>query len=349
MPDRPEFALLADFLQEPLLLLGIDGCVEFANRSALELFGSRVVGCDLTERVVGRDDFLRYLVRCSGTSRPMIGSAIFRTSEGAERKLQLHAALFRQAGDASAARVIVRCRTRGAEEFSVLGRKIDELNREVRQRRRTQAALEESLAQKDTLLRELQHRTKNHTQMLIGMFSSAAKETQSPEARAVLDAALARLRSIGAAQQLMYEVERLDSVPARQLVEGVCEAIAETWPPAIELDVDSEDAALPNDVAVPLALILNELLSNALKHGLKYSEGRVAVDLHREGTDLVLSVWDSGAGPVGAIPARRASGLSIVRGLCRQVGGVFDMNPGDGMRVTMRFPNPEARPRSVAH
>lgn len=331
------------------MLVTAGGRVEMANDAARRLFGRELIGSELAERVTAPQDLLRYLVRCSGSNRPTIGSATFCLAEGGERKLQLEAGLFRAGDGAGLARLIVRCRPRGAEEFSILGRKIRELNAEIRQRRRVQAALEESLGQKDMLLRELQHRTKNHTQMLLGMFSTLAAGARSEEARELLQTALARLRSIGAAQQLMYEVERLDTVPAAMLVRGVCEAIAESWPSGIELGVDTEDAALPNDVAVPVALILNELLSNALKHGLGFGTGRVAVDLHRVDRDLVLSVWDSGRGMAPGTGEGRSSGLSIVRGLCRQIGGRFDTTAGEGMRVTVRFPNPEQRIRSELH
>ncbi len=344
MAERSDFARLADFLPEPLLLVAASSRVEFANRAARSLFGDDIAGATLAERLAEPDEGLRrYLSRCSGARSPMIGAATVRVAGGEPRKLHLEGALFAPAGEGGAARIVLRCRPRGVEEFSILGRKISELNGEIRQRRRIQAELEESLAQKDTLLRELQHRTKNYTQMLLGMFSAGAARTVSPEARALAETALSRLRAIGAAQQLMYEVERLDTVPARELVPGTCAAIAETWPRDIDVCVSAVEAALPNDVAVPLSLILNELLSNALKHGLKYGAGRVAVDLDRDGPDLALSVWDSGGGMSGSGPEHRSSGLAIVRGLCRQIGGVFETTGGDGFRAAVRFPDPELR------
>lgn len=343
MREASDFSRLADFLGEPVFLLETGGTVSFANRAARELLGHDIAGRDLGERLsTPPEEFRRYLLRCAGSNRPTIGSVAFRL-EAEERKVQLDGALFRPAADGEPAAVIVRVSRRGAEAFSILGRKIDELNREIRQRRRAQAALEESLAEKDTLLSELQHRTKNHTQMLLGMFAAAGAGATTEEARAVIGTALARLRSIGAAQQLMYEVKRFDTVPSKDLVEGTCGAIAETWPPSVELSVSAEDAALPNDIAVPVALILNELMSNALKHGLDYGAGRVAVSLSRAGPDLVLEVSDSGRGMPEAATGQRSSGLSIVRGLCRQVGGMFETSNQSGMKATVRFPNPELK------
>ncbi|ESR25520.1 sensor histidine kinase [Lutibaculum baratangense] len=334
-----DFESLAAFVREPLLVIeGMDR-IAFANRAAMAAFGRDVAGRELRALLAGpEEDFARYLRRASGSSSPIIGSAPFRLASGECRKVQIEAALL--SPDGARSRLILRCRMRGPEEFSVLQHKIKSLNAEIRKRQQIQVMLEEALDQKSTLLRELHHRTRNHTQMLIGMFSAAAAQAESEETRALVEGALARLRAIAAAQQLMYEMERLNEVSGRRLVETVCTSVAASAPSDVEIAVDAEDADFSNDVAVPLALVLNELLSNALKHGLRFGPGRVEVSLRREGRDLVLRVADPGRS-VQELPAgRRLSGLSIVRGLCRQIGGTFEITNEGCTVASVRMVDP---------
>ena len=99
--------------------------------------------------------------------------------------------------------------------------------------------------------------------------------------------------------------------------------MAASWPSEAELTVAVDEVDLDNNHAVPLALIINELTTNALKHGLGFGAGRVEVALRRAEAELVLSVRDSGAGWHGAIDPAAASGLLLVKGLCRQIGASF--------------------------
>jgi two-component sensor histidine kinase len=82
--------------------------------------------------------------------------------------------------------------------------------------------------------------------------------------------------------------------------------------------------SLSNDAAMPLALILNELLTNAVKHGMKGRPGTIDVALERDGNGFVLTVQDEGPGFDLGVVGRRSSGLQLVQGLARQLRGRFD-------------------------
>ena len=216
-------------------------------------------------------------------------------------------------------------RHRGVEEFSILGQKLRELNDEVRYRRRVQGELEEVLAEKDRLLHELQHRLKNHTQMLIAMLRAAGRDARTEELQAFIDVILGRLRAIGTAQRFMYGMNRWKIVSAGSFLTALCDAVAASWPSDAKLTVAVDDIQLDNNEAVPLALIINELTTNATKHGLRFGAGRVEVALRRADGELVLTARDSGAGWEGGVERASASGLLLVKGLCRQIGASLDI------------------------
>jgi len=96
---------------------------------------------------------------------------------------------------------------------------------------------------------------------------------------------------------------------------------------------------LSNEISMPLALIVNELLTNAVKHGLKgRKHGTIRVNLAEKGDRLELLVQDEGEGFELRPCARRSSGLGLVTGLARQIGGTFEVERGNGARCLVNFP-----------
>lgn len=342
MLDAEEFRRLLDFIQEPVLIVRRSGRIEMANTGARSVLGTAPAGRHLSEFATTAPDVVdTYLKRCAASGSPMLASIMLRTAAGEEQRFQVKGALLSKQQGRHADRVILRFSSTAFREFTRMSRQVEELNRDNRRQRRARAVLEETLAERDLLLREVQHRVRNQTQMMLGMVSAARRKARSEELSDFLEQLRQRLAAMGTVQQLMYTSTRLDSLSAQRLIHDVCRAIAGTWPEGAELEVDCIDAQLANDVAVPLALIVNELLSNALKHGLKYGPGTARLQLKEDRGDLVLSVWDSGPGfPSEGDVDVRSSGLAMVRGMCRQIGGSLDCSNHDGTCCTVRFPRP---------
>ncbi|HEV7368736.1 sensor histidine kinase [Arenibaculum sp.] len=335
MPDRDIEAFL-DFLQEPVFIVTSAAAVLRANAAAKRLLGADPTGRNLTELITSPAEELRaYLRRCSGTAAPLVGALTLALPDGTGARLRTHGA--RLPGPPSGpVRLALRGTPVQADEFSVLARKVRELNAEIHERRRTQAALEETLDDNRVLMRELHHRVRNNIQLMLGLFSAAKRDTASPEAQQILEQARQRLLSIGAVQQLMYQSQDMRAVPAGSFLAALCEAMGATLGPGVRVEVAASEDELSNDHAFPLALILNELLTNAAKHGLRDGRGTVRVALRREGPEFVLVVHDDGPGFIAG-PERRSSGLGLVRGLCRQIGGAVEIENDGGARCTIRF------------
>jgi two-component sensor histidine kinase len=331
MAELDSFARLFELLQDPAFILDEGGRVERANPAAEALLGHDPTGGDILDIVRADPEELRtYLSRCSGTTRPLPGVLTLRAADGELRKWPSLGMRFSSGSGGNGARILLTYRRHGVEEFSVLGQKVRELNDEVRYRRRVQAELEEVLAEKDRLLHELQHRLKNHTQMLIAILRTAGRDARTEELRTFTEAILTRLQAIGTAQSFMYGMTRWKLVAARSFLTTLCESVAASWPSGATLGVVVDDVELDNNQAVPLALIVNELTTNALKHGLEFGAGRVEVVLRRTGNELVLTVRDSGPGWDGVIDDESTSGLLLVKGLCRQIGASFEVASQSG-------------------
>lgn len=189
-----------------------------------------------------------------------------------------------------------------------------------------------------TLLDELNHRVKNNLQMLTSLLNMAQREAKSEETRSALSEASGRVAAMSAAQRAFYLAHASGSFKANEFVEAVC-ANARALSNA-QIHCDAFDGNLPNDAAMPLALAINELLTNAIKYSRNGSgEPEVFVTLTRDDGGYRLEVRDKGPGFDPAIKRKRASGLGLVEGLARQLGGTFDVAAGPGARSTIRFPS----------
>ncbi|AMJ49790.1 ATPase (plasmid) [Cereibacter sphaeroides] len=327
---------LLDFLQEPVFLLTPQGRIMRANAAALRLIGGDRSGEDLGSFLeTPSNEFRAWLRCCSGTSSPMAGQLLFRQPEAGPRRLRMQGARLRETG--GHVMIAVRCTAPDSDRFSVLKKEVAQLNAEAHARRQRQSLLEEALHRNMIMLRELNHRVKNNIQLMVGLFSAAIRETGSEEVRDVLQAANQRLLAVGAAQALMYETQQVSMVSSAAFLEALASTLSVTLGPEVRLEVSATEGRLSSEATFPLALIVNELVTNAVKHGLRGGTGAVRIVLDRQGHEFTLIVQDDGPGIVTAGSWRRSSGLGIVKGLCRQLGAELRIEKQDGARIIVRF------------
>lgn len=311
-----------------------------ANRAAAEAAGRVVVGEPFQALTsTPPADVAAFVRRCTGTGSQVIGAFEMPGRDGIAKRLRAYGG--RIVDLSGAVLVAIRLSPPSASEFALLSRKMDELNAEIRQRRQAQAVLEEALVENQALLRELHHRVKNNVQFMLGLLATRRREPGPPELGAFIDSTSQRLLAIGAAQHLMYDGDERRTVPAAEFVARISEAAAAAVGPDVRLTVHAAAFRVQNDRAFPLALIINELVVNAARHGAR-GNGAVRVDLLREEETMALAVSDDGPGFHGRSSAsgrRRSSGLSLVRGLCGQIGARLSFDDGpEGATVFVRFP-----------
>lgn len=326
-------------LPEPSLILDTTVHVLVANRAALARFGP-LVGRELTDfaPVAHAAELQAYVRRCSGSRGPLPGTTMLCDADGADTRFRCFGGLLAPARNGASATMLLRLSAARDERFLALARDVRRLDAELRERRRIQAALEQALRDRELMLRELHHRVKNNIQMFVGMIRSVEREATSREAQAVLAQVANRLDAIGAVHQMLHHTDSLEGVDASRFAADLSAAILRSRGAQARLSSRATPgAAVPNDVASPLALILNELLINAVNHGTH--DGEIRVNLSCTGDSFELSVENDGPGFDVAEPAKRASGLGLVRGLARQLGGSFAVERGEhgGARCVVRF------------
>jgi PAS domain S-box-containing protein len=192
--------------------------------------------------------------------------------------------------------------------------------------------------QQRILLNELNHRVKNNMQMLQILLEAGIQRARSREAQQVLEEASGRIIAMAAAQRVLYTTHDATRFDARDFLKTVCETARQTFPQDMAIDCEADAVQLSNDAAMPLALIANELLTNAVKYGSNgEGAGTIRVRLRREDDSLLFYVEDDGPGFDLQSVQRRSSGLALVQGLARQLGGEFEVTRTPATRCSLRF------------
>ncbi len=176
---------------------------------------------------------------------------------------------------------------------------------------------EQELITKDATIREIHHRVKNNLQTVAALLRLQARRTTSDDARAALDEAMRRVATIAtvheALSQTIDEIVDFDQVFGRTLRLAVDVAASEA---PVRMVREGSFGKVQATEATALAVVLTELVSNAVEHGLKKSGGTVVVRSERQSRDLVVSVIDDGVGiDPAAPPSGTGLGMQIVRTL----------------------------------
>ncbi|CAN7447969.1 sensor histidine kinase [Phenylobacterium sp. LjRoot225] len=205
--------------------------------------------------------------------------------------------------------------------------------------------LTDALAQRDLLLREVYHRVKNNLQTVDGLIVMQARQVVDPEAKKGLLNLRSRIFALGLVhQQLMGsdDLKTFDFAPfLRELSENIVEGGAGS---DVTLSVDAVPLNVGLDFAIPLGLLVTELVTNSLKHAFPDGKGAIDVLLQRnDDATVALVVADNGGGGKTAAPAndgRPALGTSIIRGLVAQLKGTMVVRHENGTRSEIHLPAP---------
>jgi PAS domain S-box-containing protein len=208
----------------------------------------------------------------------------------------------------------------------------------------TMEAQARSLAEREVLLREIHHRVKNNLQIVSSLLAMQADRTQSDEARAALTESGARVRSMALVHQLLYGGRDLAGVDLGEYVRILSTELRAALDPRAELDLDLGVADVTIETAVPSALVLNELLTNALKHG-RSPDGvcRVRVAVAQDPTATTLRVEDRGPGLPSGGSGAGPIGMKIVTALVRQLGARLSVESDGGARFRIIIPREAPR------
>lgn len=196
-----------------------------------------------------------------------------------------------------------------------------------------------ALAEKDVLFQEVHHRVKNNLQVISSLLTMQSLHVTDEKVKATLKDALDRIHSMGLVHQTLYERNLASNVDLGTYFGKLAEALAGSYassPGGVTVEVEVE-GTLDLERAVPLGMLANEVLSNAMKHA--FSDGRrgtIWVTLVREAGEWHFTVRDNGVG----MPDKpgRGIGIGLIRALARQLGGRSHIFVDEGTVVSVTFP-----------
>jgi len=330
---RDDVASLLDGMVEPIALVSLNGVVRYQNRAFRQLCGV-VIGHPLSDLEKGDKSRLEvFLRRSSGTTAALLG-----TMQLSEDLSSRHRALARRVQLEGGSAILVQLDVQAERRFADLSRQVDDLNQEVARRRQAEAVLKESVSEREMLVRELQHRVKNNMQMLESMLRRAERETETVEAKAAIKEVSGKVRAVAAVQRLLYTSENLTTISSAALAEAVIASVSSLAPPDVSWYPDCDAFPIAVSTATTVALILNELLTNAVKHGrCTGCNPIISVKLQKQEASVRLLVADNGPGFEYRERVGNASGLGLVRGLVRQIGGTMTVEQNNGAQISVCF------------
>lgn len=204
--------------------------------------------------------------------------------------------------------------------------------------------LSNSLLEKDMLLKELQHRTKNSLGLVSSLLSLSMSELHDELATRKVQEAVDRIRSIAVLYEKLSASSSSGRIDLAAYLRDILALLDSTYASEQErVRIVQHLDEIPCSLrwAVTIGLLLNELITNAYKYAYPGERrGEIRVDLHSEGDDAFLTVSDDGVGIPGPIDLRDAKtlGLRIIRLLAQEIGGSLSFDTNRGVTASIRFP-----------
>ena len=215
--------------------------------------------------------------------------------------------------------------------------------RDITQRKQAEEKIKTLLEEKERLLEEVHHRTKNNMYAIKNLLAIQASTVSESAGRANLLEAANRVQSMMLLYDNLLQSSDYLSVSTRSFLSGVADSVVASFSGNVSMTVEKEieDCLLSAGKTQPLGLILNEVLTNSMKHAfVGRASGKVAVTFHVSEGRGVLVVQDDGAGMPDSIDFKNSSslGLKLIPLLAKQIGGTVRVERGQGTKVIVEFP-----------
>ncbi len=219
----------------------------------------------------------------------------------------------------------------------------------LREHRQAEEALKTSLREKELLLKEVHHRVKNNLQIIKSMLYLQSPHIKDEQAIEMFKESQNRIYSMALIHEKLYESESLSKIDLAQYIRSLITNLFRSYgmtERAVRPKISVENVALNVDTVIPCALIINELVSNSLKHAFPHlpkgadGKGEIRVDLrHDRGNKVKLTIGDNGIGlPTGfEMQNCESLGLKLVSVLAKQLKGTLRLDTGAGTEFAITF------------
>ncbi|GAK51086.1 response regulator receiver sensor signal transduction histidine kinase [Candidatus Moduliflexus flocculans] len=218
------------------------------------------------------------------------------------------------------------------------------LQAEVGERALIEQQLRQTVKERNLLLKEVYHRVKNNFMAVSALLELQADSVEERHTREALQESVHRVKSMSLIHERLYQSQTLSEINFSESAYIIATELFHTYQPQgsnILLDISRKPVMLPAEQAIPCALLLNELVSNALKYAFPGGRnGTIRIDIRDVGDEVFLTVNDNGVGLPNDFDIQRTSslGIRLVAGFIQQLHGSCTLNHANGTQFDMTFP-----------
>ncbi len=218
--------------------------------------------------------------------------------------------------------------------------------RNITETKKMQQQLERSLKEKNVLLTEIHHRVKNNMAIISSLLNLQAGYAKAGETREMLLETVSRVQAMALVHELVYESENFTDIDMKDLLQRLVNLLSRSFKMPdhqIGTSLETDDITLDIGSSIPLALLVNELITNAWKHAFREKKsGQIAVQFRRIDGKFELCVSDDGHGAsdkdIEGLKRPASFGYTIILGLVQQLNGtIWYDNRGEGLKVFVKF------------
>ena len=222
--------------------------------------------------------------------------------------------------------------------------------RDITKRKKTENEIKKSLEEKEVLLREIHHRVKNNLQIIASLLHLQEVTEDEKEIVDVLKESEGRVKSMAMIHEKLYQSPTFTHINFKQYIEKLVYDILYTYKipkGTIKTNLKIEEINLNIDTAIPLGLIINELVTNSVKHAFPQLKGTITIKLKSLPEQMEITIADNGIGLSKDIDLEKTKtlGLKIVNSLVNQLDGKLELNLGHGTEFKIKFKEVEYKER----
>jgi PAS domain S-box-containing protein len=216
---------------------------------------------------------------------------------------------------------------------------------DISDRKHREEGIQAALKEKDILLGEIHHRVKNNLQIVYSLLDLQSGQIADPAVLGMLRESQNRIKSMSLIHQTLYVSKDFARVDFASFLDSLLPTLVSSYGVSadrVTLSINVDQVQLPINTAIPCGLVVNELISNALKHAFPNNmRGEIKIELKLDGGgDMVLVVTDNGCGIPEELDLSQTTtlGLQLVKLLGEQLGGALDVNRANPTRFHLKFP-----------
>lgn len=226
------------------------------------------------------------------------------------------------------------------------------VQQDITEHKKAEEQIKASLAEKEVLLKEIHHRVKNNLGIVSSLLQMQCRRTQDPQATAILRDSQNRIASIALVHEKLYRSEDLANINFAQYIPDLTTHLFDSYnvsSASVQLNIQVDDVSLDIETAIPCGLIINELVSNALKYAFPdnrqgeiklrlYQECKFCLEQQQQQT-LILIIRDNGIGLPQDFNSNKTKtlGITLVYGLVKQLRGSIEINSQQGTEFKISF------------